>query len=192
MASYSFDMAEAALRHGYNFCVLRLSLAAYRLPRALGIDGTFSRCIIASLGITAGSGFATTELRLLLLDVVESTTRAWPLITITLYVDDATLEAVHGSAEAVKCTIAGATDQMVNHLQLGLELEASAKKSVIVACRRGLADGIAALSRSRKLTAVRSAKLLGTTSGGGRRRAVKALAVRKALLCSLTVSKFAG
>ena len=172
-------IAEAAMRHGYNLWLLRLSLAAYRLPRSLGIDGAYSRSVIAVLGITAGSGFATTELRLLLLDVVQSTSRAWPLVTITLYVDDATLEAVHTSAEAVKCTIAGATDHMVEHLQAGLELEVSAKKSVTVACSRGLAAGIAAISRTRKLTAVLSAKLLGTTSGGGRRRAVKGLAVRK-------------
>ena len=87
-------IAEAAMRHGYNLWLLRLSLAAYRLPRSLGIDGAYSRSVIAVLGITAGSGFATTELRLLLLDVVQSTSRAWPLVTITLYVDDATLEAV--------------------------------------------------------------------------------------------------
>ena len=60
----------AAVKHDFNLWVLRLSLAAYRLARAVGINGMYSRCIVAARGIAAGSGFATTELRLLLLDVV--------------------------------------------------------------------------------------------------------------------------
>ena len=62
----------AAIRHSYPLWLLRLSLAAYRLPRAIGVEGVFSRCIIATRGITAGSGFATTELRALLLDVIDN------------------------------------------------------------------------------------------------------------------------
>ena len=61
----------AAKEHGYNPWILRLSLAAYRAPRRIGIDGVFSRLVVAGRGITAGSGFATTELRVLLLSLVD-------------------------------------------------------------------------------------------------------------------------
>ncbi len=63
-------VCRAAARHGYNLWILRLALAAYRLPRVIGIGGVFSRMIIAVCSITAGSGFATSELRVLLLDVI--------------------------------------------------------------------------------------------------------------------------
>ena len=45
-----------------------------------------------------------------------------------LYVDDATLEAVHASAEVVRCTNTGATDHMAEHLQAGLEFEVSVRR----------------------------------------------------------------
>ena len=74
--------------------------------------------------------------------------------------------------------VSAATDQVVKHLQEGLELEVSAKKSVTVAGRDSIARGIAAISKTKKLSAKRSTKILGAPSGGGRRRCVKALAVR--------------
>ena len=56
-------LAVAAARKGYPLVLLRLSLAAYRMQRVIGIEGVFSRLLIATRGITAGSGTATTELR---------------------------------------------------------------------------------------------------------------------------------
>ena len=72
----------------------RLSLASNRLPRALGINGAYSRLVVAALGIIAGSGFATTELRLLLLDVAIDLDARWPHLDVTLYVDDMMLEVL--------------------------------------------------------------------------------------------------
>ena len=54
-------LVTAAARHGYDLRILRLSLAAYRIPRTIDIDGVASRCITAVLGIIAGSGYATAE-----------------------------------------------------------------------------------------------------------------------------------
>ena len=67
-----------AVKHGYDLCFLRLSLAAYRLTRAIGIDGVYSRSIVAVLGITAGSVSATAELQLLMRDVVHGISRICP------------------------------------------------------------------------------------------------------------------
>ena len=50
-------IASAARKHGFSFWILRLSLAAYRLPRAIGVEGVYSRQIVATRGITASSGF---------------------------------------------------------------------------------------------------------------------------------------
>ena len=48
-------VVRAAKKHRYSLVVLRLSLAAYRAPRAIGINGVYSRLIVASTGIVAGS-----------------------------------------------------------------------------------------------------------------------------------------
>ena len=171
-------VAKAAKKLGYCLCTLRLSLAAYRLPRVLGADGAFSRLVTAVLGITAGAGHATLELRLIMHEVVTDTLSRWPLLSITLYVDDATLEAVHSSRTVVLAVVAAATDYVVNWLQQTLQLEVSVKKSVVVGSSHRLAADIATASRTRTLTATRSTKLLGVGTSAGRTRCVKFLKVR--------------
>ena len=44
-------LAEAAKLKGYPTTILRLSLAAYRLQRTIGVDGVYSRTIVATRGI---------------------------------------------------------------------------------------------------------------------------------------------
>ena len=61
----------------------------------IGIEGIFSRRVLASRGITAGSGFATTELRVLLHSMVLTLQCKWrSSISLKLYVDDLTLIAI--------------------------------------------------------------------------------------------------
>jgi hypothetical protein len=158
---------------------LHLPLDAYGMARSLGIDGAYSRLVFACCGITAGSGFATTELRILLLDVVISTMRVWPLVAITFYVDDITIESESLSERVAVATNAAATDHVISQLQDCLDLDVSAKKSLVVAGKPSMTAKIALGSPSKKVSAVSRAKLLGTTSGGGRRRAAKFLAVRR-------------
>jgi hypothetical protein len=171
-------VVAAARKHGYNLWVLRLSLASYRLPRSVGVNSVYSRTIIAVCGITAGSGSATTELRLLFLDVIDDTYRMWPSISMALYVDDLTIEGEDEDGTVVRAVVAGATDSVIHMLQVELEMEVSAKKSVAVAGRYKLAMSIAKVTRTLELKHARSTKLLGTPSGGGRRRSTHALAVR--------------
>ena len=173
-----YHIAGAAKRLGYCLCTLRLSLAAYRLPRVLGADGAFSRIIVAVLGITAGAGHATLELRLIMHEVVTDTLSRWPMLSITLYVDDATLEAINRTRSVAQAVAAAATDHFVHWLQRILELEVSIKKSVVVGSSPKLAMEVATASRSGVLTAARATKLLGVGTSGGRTRCVRYLRVR--------------
>ena len=90
-------LVSAARRLGYDLRVLRLTLAAYRLPRTLGIDGVHSRLIHPVIGITAGAVSATIDLKVLLYESLVATKKAWPLVQISLYVDDANLESARRS-----------------------------------------------------------------------------------------------
>ena len=91
-------LIAAAVQHGYCLTTLRLSIAAYRLPRSVGVEGKYSRIIVAVLGMTAGSGFATDELKLLFVTVVKDVQESSALIVMSIYVDDFNLEASHDSS----------------------------------------------------------------------------------------------
>ena len=164
-------LIRSAVKHGYNLWLLRLSLAGYRLPRSVGVDGTYSRLVVAVCGITAGSVFATTELRVIMLDAIDHTYRLWKSVVLSVYVDDCTLEH-DGYGIAPSAVVAGATDTLITYLEDELLLEVSVVKSVTTGSSLALARRTARMTLTRKVMAVRSAKLLGTPAAGGRRRCV--------------------
>ena len=86
-------LIDAAISREYPFKLLRLSLAAYRLKRVVGYRGLFAECARATRGITAGSSFATTELRVLLIDLVAAIQHTWPPSSGVQCVDDLTIMA---------------------------------------------------------------------------------------------------
>jgi len=165
-------LVAAAVRHGYNLWLLRMALASYRSPRAIGVGGIYTRLMVAFCGITAGSTFATTELRVLLLSMVDEAYTRWATVDFSFYVDDGTVSASGDELSAV-VAVAGATDFVVQYCEEELGLEISVKKSVAAASTMTLARLVVRASSSGKLTAVRAAKLLGAPSGGGRRRYVR-------------------
>jgi len=172
-----WTLVRAAHKHGYNVWLLRLSLQAYRIRRTICVEACFSRCVTATRGITAGSCFATSELRLLLLDIIDDTFTIWKTIEFSLYVDDATLSA-SGSQVYAAAVVAGATDFVVRRLEEDLKLEVSTTKSIAAASKFSVAELTAYFSVTGKYKPARAAKMLGTPSGGGKRRSVKHSTVR--------------
>ena len=74
--------------------------------------------------------------------------------------------------------VAGAMDFLVKNLEEHLHLEVSVRKSVTKGDTFTTARRIAQLSRTKKLTAVRSAKLLGIDVSGGAHRSTKVQRLR--------------
>ena len=150
--------------------ILRLSLAAYRLARSVGIDGIYSRLVRACRGITAGSGFATSELRVLLIGTMEELQSRWAtVLTVKLFVDDLTLAAC-GLPQQVVAVLVEVVDFVIARFEDDLRMEVSAKKSKVLAGRPAMALAVATRVATKKLGPARQAKLLGTDSVGGRRR----------------------
>ena len=85
----------------------RANLEAYKLLRTIGIGGVFSALMAATRGITAGSVHATIELRVILIDWLDQTVAIFP-VTLTVYVDDTSLEDV-GPHSRVRDNVRGAT-----------------------------------------------------------------------------------
>ena len=160
------ELALAAKRHGFSLKVLRLSLAAYRIARTLGIEEVYSGTVVANCGITAGSGFATTELRILLTDLLHDLRRLWPA-PLKLYVDDLTI-AAKGEPARVAEVLSHATDYAVDAFtKLGLKVSKS--KSNAVASNVALRRAVVIKTRSKALRPVKHAKLLGVGLAGGKK-----------------------
>ena len=64
-------LARKAAKLGYPLWILRLPLAAYRLPRSLRIAGVYSFLVVACRGATTGSGTATAEMKIMVVDIID-------------------------------------------------------------------------------------------------------------------------
>ena len=97
-------LLQAAIKHDYPLWLLRLSLATYRLFRAVRVGNAYSQVVQATRGITAGSGFATTEMRLAVLTPLDDAHRAHPTVVPTAFVDD------------IACELAATATLLLTHL----------------------------------------------------------------------------
>ena len=168
-----FILVLAARAKGYPIVIIRLSLAAYRLKRTVGIDGVYSRTIVATRGITAGSGFATSELKVLLQDLMEALHLNWAgIIVVKLFVDDLTLSAI-GLPQVVVRNMIRVLDFVIHHLEVLLRMLVSDTKSKVLSGRPHLAAAVAEGIQSKKVGVTTHAKLLGTDSVGGRKRSTQ-------------------
>ena len=83
-----------------------------------------SRLVVATRGITAGAVHATIELRLLLIQPLDTALHANPHASVSAYVDDVTIEAV-GTEQLVHGSVVGATCELI-----GMGMEFSSTKNV--------------------------------------------------------------
>ena len=118
------------------------ALAAYRLHRAVGVDGIYSRTVLATRGITAGAGFAAPELRLLLLDLMQLLQKKWgPELVLKLYVDDLTL-AWRARPDLLIRNLVTVVEFVIFFMKRILMMEVSRNKSNVVASTPSIAVAI--------------------------------------------------
>ena len=159
-------LAKCAIAFGFPEALIRLSPAAYRLARTLGVDGAYSKLIVATRGITAGAGFATIELELLLYETMDHMHTRWAaVLTIKVYIDDITLAACGLPARVISIMIQ-ALDYLVDRLENSLGLDVSEAKYKVLAGRPSVAADVIQQLESGKLSHARHAKMLGTDSVG--------------------------
>jgi hypothetical protein len=120
-------------KYSYPMQVLALSIRAYQLPRTIIIDGVCSALVLALRGITAGAGHATVELRLLLIQWVDETLTLF-MVTFTVFVDDASIEA-GGSSKFVRHNVAWATKHFTDEM-IKIGMEWSPTKNAILAANK--------------------------------------------------------
>ena len=81
--------------------------------------------------MTAGSGFATTEMRVVMINLVEKALRAHPSVTPTVFVDDLAAESA-GPDEWIKAELGGFIIVIVEGFKANL-FELSGTKSLVTA-----------------------------------------------------------
>ena len=95
-------LVRGAIAMEYPLRLLRLSIATYKLKRAIRIGGVVSKVFNAVKGITGGSGFATTEMRLVMVRPVDRALKAFPAVTPTLFVDDLAAQVCQPAKRAMQ------------------------------------------------------------------------------------------
>ena len=63
-------------------------MAIYKMKRVIRIGKVVSMTLWAATGITAGSGFATTEMRIIMIRVIDRAYVLYPTVNPILFVDD--------------------------------------------------------------------------------------------------------
>ncbi len=161
-------LVDEARRVGYCLYTLRLSVSSYLMRRVIGIARVYSRVVRAARGITAGSVWATTELRVLLVRAMDRATRLYPRAALTLYVDDASTEASGTTATVVRDVI-GITTEVCKGFE-GVGLSVSNTKNQCTASDHELGRTIAEGLSAYGVTFAARVKSLGVQLGAGVRR----------------------
>ena len=171
-------LIREAIALRYPLILLRLLVATYLLQRVLRIGKVVSYTLVAWRGITAGSGFATTEMRLILIRCIDAALILYPQVTPTLFVDDLAADMtaptkhlmgkLGGFIEYVAKFI-GETQQELSKVKSFCS--ASCREVGEKLCRRWAVSGII-------IKYVNKVKALGVGLGAGRRRNMKVVRSR--------------
>ena len=161
-------LVREARRLGYNLWILRLSIAAYKAPRIIRIDGIVSKPLLPKRSLAAGSGSATTEMRLVMIHLVDVALAIAPRANPTLYVDDLSIEVV-GTDRFVIKHLCAFTKTACKGIQDGL-MTVSGTKSQCTASNDKLGIAIELVLQEHGIKHVRRVISLGSALGAGTRR----------------------
>ena len=161
-------LVHHAIALNYPIRILKLSVKAYLLGRVIIVDGVASPLIWAERGITAGSVFATIELRVLLISCMDRLVYRFPSVALTVYVDDTGLEVIGPARMAIQLIVV-ATRFLIDCL-VEMRLELSPNKNVCCASRLAIAFEVCRQLSSVKFKVAGSAKSLGAAITASRSR----------------------
>ena len=101
-------LAREARRHGYPMWLAWLAVATYRLQRTIGMGEAHSDTVLATRGKTAGSRTVTTEIKIVMIDIMLCAMAVFTMVCPCLFVDDTSADMV-GPETIVVTQLAGFT-----------------------------------------------------------------------------------
>ena len=171
-------LVEHAREFGYPMRLLKLSIRAYLLARVIVVEGICSSLVYALRGITAGSVFATVELRVLLIKCMDRVVCRFPSIDLSVYVDDTGLEALGPPRHAVS-TLVGATQCLADSFQ-EMRISLSPTKNIVCGSSIALCKEVISQLPTIKFKVADRAKSLGAAITAGKVRNTSILKARLA------------
>ena len=105
----------------------------------MSVDGAVSVVFRIGTSIVAGCTFATTILRMVLIECLDLGFRLYPNVTFYVYVDDIDLGA-YGEEDEVVDAVAGATRFLVLAIENSVQAVVSRGKSVVLGSSAGVRD----------------------------------------------------
>ena len=164
-------LLREARKSGYPLRLLRLALATYKLVRSIRVGDAMSDLVLAVRSIVARSGIATTEMRIVMVDIVDAALTFFPEVVPTLFVDDLALEQ-GGNEEQLVASISGFAQSVMKRIEED-GMEVILVKSLISASQPSLADKVASNLGKTKLTVAHRVKSLGVGLAAGTARNVR-------------------
>ena len=122
-----------------------MSLAAYKMKRVVRVRKVVSGLVWAFRGMTAGSGFATAEMRVVMINLVEKALKAHPSVTPTFFVYDLAAESA-GPDHWTKQELGGFITIIVDGFRAN-QFELSGTKSLVTASTADLGEMMEAMWR---------------------------------------------
>ena len=166
-------LLREATRLRYPIRLIRLAIATYRLPRVIRVATACSDLVVAMRGIVAGSGLATTEMRIVMIDIVDAALTQHPSVTPTLFVDDLSSEK-EGDDEEITKELGGFNDVVARRIHED-GMEVSQAKSVVSASSPSLGAAMVTSLRPHGIKHTLRVKSLGVGLAAGVRRNVTVL-----------------
>ena len=163
-------LLREARKLGYPLRPLKLAIATYKLARTIRVGEAPSDLAFAIRGIVAGSGTATTEMRLTMITIVDAALLFFPTVAPTLFVDDLALEH-DGDEPSILDNLCAFTVSVMKRIQTD-GMEVNRTKSLISASHPSLADSMAARMGNLALTIAHRVKSLGVGLAAGTARNV--------------------
>ena len=125
-------LVQAGRQHNYPLVLLRLAIASYRAPRRILYSGLVSRPIAPSAGILAGNTSATTELKLMFLDVVIKHQHNHKGVTLSIYEDDLSLDCFSNDRHQVISSLTEAAIDLQHSVESLAGLTLAPSKSAVL------------------------------------------------------------
>ena len=135
------DLVTAARRHNYPIAILRLTITSYMAPRRITMAGVVSRPIFPTRGIIAGVTTATSELRLLLMDIAQFHKSHHPNVNLNIVIDDLSLDTTNVSGRGAIEDITEAANDILHGLEC-LSLPVAKEKSAVLSNCRQVAHAV--------------------------------------------------
>ena len=123
---------------GFKEQIMRVTIAQYRAPRSVTLDGMVCRGQAPRGGIIAGCSIATTHVKVYTLEECDAVVERHPDVEFDLFVDDWQGAAI-GLHTQVHRALAGAAADLRDAIEGDLECKVAANKAAIVASTPGLA-----------------------------------------------------